>query len=251
MGDWQFVKAERHGAVGLIWLNRPEKLNAMNTQLNAELVEAIDAFERDESILAIVLTGAGERAFSAGGDMAEQRSQLGTTHDGPTPLSPAKKARECPKPVLAAIRGYCYGGAANLAVNCDIRICGDDAKFRFVGASYGLVPSGAMLPRIVGEAKAKELLFTTDVVDAAEAHRIGLANQVVPAADVLEHTLAMAQRIAANSPLAVQALKVIVDASLPPDEALAQEAAYTTRLRSGAEHATRFRAAAERVVGAQ
>ena len=243
------VLAERRGAVGLAILNRPAKLNAINAQLATELIQVLDEFEADDGIRAIVLTGAGERAFSAGGDMTEQVDRLGSGAHRPPGPPLAQRVRACRKPVLAAIRGYCYGGAANLVINCDIRICGDDAKLRFVGATYGLPPAGAMLPRIVGEAKAKELLFTADVVDAGEALRIGLANQVVPAAEVVEYTVAMAERIAGNSPSAVMALKEIVNVALPTDEALAREAAFRDELSATQDTADRFRAATERVTG--
>ena len=246
--DLTCVIAERRGPIGLAVLNRPEKLNAMNAQLAADLIVALDAFEADEEIRAIVLTGAGERAFSAGGDMSEQVERLGPGASRPPSPPAARRVGECRKPVLAAIRGYCYGGAAILAINCDIRVCGDDARFRFVGATYGLAPGGAVLPRIVGEAKAKELLFTADPVDAAEALRIGLANQVVPAAEVVDYTLAMAERIAANSPRAVLALKEVVNLALPVEEALAREDALVRELRASEDTAGRFRVATERVV---
>jgi enoyl-CoA hydratase len=196
-----------------------------------------------------VLTGAGERAFSAGGDMTEVRQRLGPNATRSAGPSVGGRVRECRKPVLAAIRGYCYGGAANTVINCDIRICGDDAKLRFIAASYGLPAAGAMLPRIVGEAKAKELLFTTDVVDAAEALRIGLANQVVPSADVLDVTVAMAQRIAENSPQAVAAIKQVVNLALPVDAAVAREAEYARELGGSDDTAGRFHSAAARIVG--
>ncbi|HYU20960.1 MAG TPA: enoyl-CoA hydratase/isomerase family protein [Chloroflexota bacterium] len=246
-----FVRTERRGAVGVAYLNRPAKLNAISAQLADELIQVIDEYEADDEVRAIVLAGAGNRAFSSGADMTEQVDRFGAAARRPPSPPLAKRVRECRKPVLAAIRGYCYGGAAILAINCDIRVCGDDAKFRFVGASYGLAPGGAMLPRIVGEAKAKELLFTTDVVDAAEALWIGLANHVVPAAAVIDHTVAMAERIAANSPRAVMALKQIVNAALPVDEALARESDTTRELMAREETASRFRAAADRVVGAR
>ncbi len=243
------VLVERRGPVGVATLNRPEKLNAMNAQLLHELIRAIDAFEADDEIRAIVLTGAGDRAFSAGGDMTEVRQRLGPNAQPRTSPPAGQRIRECRKPVLAAIRGYCYGGGANMVINCDIRNCGEDAKFRFIAASYGLPAAGAMLPRIVGEAKAKELLFTTDVVGAAEALRIGLANQVVPAAEVLDFTVAMAERIAANSPMAVAAIKQVANTALPVDRALELEAEYGRQLSATGDTADRFHAAAARVVG--
>jgi enoyl-CoA hydratase len=244
------VLTERRGHVGLAILNRPEKHNAMSRALSLELARAIDEFEADEEIHAIVLAGAGERAFSAGGDMTEVRERLGPnpagSGDGP---NLGEKVRNCSKPVIAAIRGICYGGAAQLAVNCDIRICSDDARFRFVAANYGMPACGAILPRIVGEAKAKEILFTADVVHADEALRCGLANQVVPGADVVDVAVAMGERIAGNSPFAVRALKEIIDEALPVEEALALEGERVRQLRSTSYTEARFRAAAAKVVG--
>lgn len=244
------VLTERRGPVGLATLNRPEKHNAMSVQLQTELVQAIDAFEADDEIHVIVLTGAGERAFSAGADMTEVRERLGSqASDSSGSPNISERVRACKKPVIAAIRGICYGGAAHLAINCDIRICGDDTRIRFVAAHYGMPSCGAILPRIVGEAKAKEILFTADVIHADEALRVGLANQVVPAAEVVDYAVAMGERIADNSPLAVRALKEIIDEALPVDEALELESARTRELRSLDYTASRFRAAAARVVG--
>ena len=145
--------------------------------------------------------------------------------------------------------GICYGGAAQLAINCDIRICSDDARFRFVAANYGMPACGAILPRIVGEAKAKEILFTADVVHAEEALRCGLANQVVPGAEVIDVAVAMGERIAGNSPFAVRALKEIIDEALPVEEALALEGERVRELRSTSYTEARFRAAAAKVTG--
>jgi enoyl-CoA hydratase len=243
------VLVERRGAVGLVTLNRPEKLNALNRELVKQLGQAVAELDADESIGAIVLTGAGDRAFSAGGDMREQVERLDQGGAAPPAAPSASSAvRACTKPVLAAIRGYCYGGGAVLAIACDIRIGGEDARFKFHGASYGLAPGGASLPRIVGEAKAKELLFTCDEVPAQEAFRIGLLNQLVPSADVLDVAMAMASRIAANSPRAVRVLKETIDLALPIDEALAHEEAATRQLRGSPDQAARFRQAAARVV---
>lgn len=245
------VLVERHGPVGIATLNRPEKHNAMNAQLTRELIAAIDAFAADEAVCVIVLTGAGERAFSAGGDMTEVRERMGPegVQRGEGGPSLSEKVRLCPKPVIAAIRGYCYGGAAHLAVNCDIRICGDDARFRFVAVNYGMPACGAILPRIVGEAKAKEILFSGDVVDAQEALRVGLANQVVPPAEVLDYAVKLGERIAGNSQFAVRSLKTIIDAALPVEEALELERKLGFEARSSREAEQRFKAAAARVVG--
>jgi enoyl-CoA hydratase len=244
------VLLERRDGVGLVTLNRPAKLNALSSQLVEELAQALQDLDEDEATGAIVITGAGERAFSAGGDMAEQ---LATLDGAPPPPRPRRSAsavvRACRKPTLAAIRGYCYGGGALLVINCDLRLAGDDARFKFHGASYGQAPGGAVLPRLVGAAKAKELLFTGDEVGAAEALRIGLVNQVVPPGEVVDAALSMGARIAANSAPAVAVLKQTIDLALPVEQALAHEEAAGGELRRSAESAARFRRAAERVLG--
>jgi len=249
IADLTCVLAERRGAVGIATLNRPDKLNAMSSQLSSEMIQVLDDFEADDEVRVIVLTGAGDRAFSAGGDLKEVRERVGPNVQRRSSPPLSERIRDCKKPVIAAIRGYCYGGAAALITNCDIRICGDDAKIRFIGASYGGIGGGAMLPRIVGDSKAKELLLTTDVVLAEEALRIGLANQVVPAAEVLDYSVAMGERIAANHPQAVLAFKEIVNVALPVEEALARESALRDELQASQATADRFNAAAERVVG--
>jgi enoyl-CoA hydratase len=245
----RLVLVERRGPVGIATLNRPAKHNAMSAELSRQLVQAIDDFEADDEIAVIVLTGAGERAFSAGGDMTEVRERMGPNGRRDAGPNTSQRVRTCKKPVIAAIRGICYGGAAHLAVNCDIRICGDDARFRFVGVNYGMPACGAILPRIVGEAKAKEILFTGDVVDAREALRVGLANQVVPPAEVLDYALTMGERIAGNSQFAVRALKTIIDAALPVEDALELERELGREARESREAEARFKAAAARVVG--
>jgi enoyl-CoA hydratase/carnithine racemase len=242
------VLVGRRGRVGIVTLNRPAKLNALNAQLVEELGQALQVLDADDEIGAIVITGAGDRAFSAGGDMAEQVARLeGRVAPSARPASSSVRASRTP--TLAAIRGYCYGGGALLAIECDIRICGEDARFKFHGASYGLAPGGATLPAIVGAAKAKELLFTGDEISAGEALRIGLANRVVPSDETLDAAVAMATRIAANSPQAVAALKETIGLALPTEAAVRHEESANHELRQSADSAARFRRAAERVVG--
>ena len=243
------VLVERRGSVGVLTLNRPAKLNALNRQLLDQLEQGLHELDADPGIGAIVLCGAGERAFSAGGDMAEQVAVL----EGRAPThgrgSPTSALRACKTPTLAAIRGYCFGGGALLAISCDIRLCSEDARFKFHGASYGRALGAADLPRIVGEARAKELLLTGDEVSAAEALRIGLVNHVLPAAAVLEAAIGMAERIAANSPAAVRGIKETIDLALPIQQALDHEARLNEQLGRSPDSAARFRRAAERVIG--
>jgi enoyl-CoA hydratase/carnithine racemase len=244
----ELILVERRGRVGLVTLNRPEKLNALSSELVNQLEHALRDLDADDEVGAIVITGAGERAFSAGGDMVEQVAALDESRAIPR-VGASAVVRAAVKPTLAAIRGYCFGGGALLVIECDIRIGGDDARFKFHGASYGRAPGGAVLPRIVGEAKAKELLFTGDEVSASEALRIGLLNQMVPSGEVVEAAVAMGQRIAANSPAAVKALKEIIDLALPVDKALEHEHEVNREMGRSPDSATRFRKAAERVIG--
>ena len=206
------IAIERDGSIATIRLNRPDKHNAINAEMSAELIECLDALEADDDVRVIVLTGAGEKAFCAGADMAE--ALAGGTDGRGTNDSAARAAirlLRVKKPTIAAVNGYAYGGGAVLGIHCDIRICSDAAKFRFVGATYGLVVGASQLPRIVGAPVAKELIFTARVVDAEEAARIGLANRVVPHEDLPTVAGEMASAIAANSPTAVMASKEVID----------------------------------------
>jgi enoyl-CoA hydratase/carnithine racemase len=242
------ILVERRGRVALVTLNRPEKLNALSSELVNEMERAFHELDGDDEVGAIVITGAGTRAFSAGGDMAEQVAALDESRAFPR-VSASAVVHAVRTPTIAAIRGYCFGGGALLAIHCDIRIGGDDTRMKFHGASYGRAPGGAVLPRIVGDAKAKELLFTGDEVSATEALRIGLLNQVVPADEVVDTAIAMAARIAANSPASIRALKEIIDLALPVDRALEREHELNRDMGHTPEAAARFRSAAERVIG--
>ncbi len=252
--DYESVIVENSGAVGVVRLNRPEKHNALNARLSHELIAALDELEADDAVNVIVLTGAGEKAFCAGADMAEAvgPDSSGNASDGGAPGPPAEavaRVLRTRKPIIAAVNGYAYGGGAVLAINCDIRIASENARFRFVGASYGLVVGAFQLPRIVGAPLAKELIFTARTVDAQEALRIGLANRVVPL-DELEGTVAeMAQAIASHSRAAVMASKEVIDIATSNREALRREVEENVQLRRSEEHRARFRAAAQRVTG--
>lgn len=239
---------ERRGAVALIRLNRPAKRNALNARLSRELIAALDDLEADDGVHAVVITGSGQRAFCAGADMAEAVS----SHSAGAPGAPAEAVARLlrfPKPVIAAVNGYAYGGGAALAANCDIRIAAPDARFRFLGAEYGLVVGASQLPRIVGGPRAKELIFSARVVEAAEAERIGLVNRVVPFHQLEAEALALAAAIAANVPAAVRASKEVIDLATDNSAAEAREADLNRELRRSEEHRQRFRAAAEKVTG--
>jgi enoyl-CoA hydratase/carnithine racemase len=239
---------ERHGHVATIRLNRPDKHNAINAEMSSELIECLDALETNDDVRVIVLTGAGGKAFCAGADMGEA---IGTAGDSQRDAAARAAIRllRVKKPTIAAVNGYAYGGGAVFAIHCDIRVSSEQAKFRFVGATYGLVVGASQLPRIVGAPIAKELVFTARVVDADEALHIGLANRVVPHADLAAAVAEMAAAIAANSPTAVMASKEVIDVGTTIAEGGKREMEHNLALRQGEDHRERFRAAAERVIG--
>jgi enoyl-CoA hydratase len=237
---------ERDGHVATVRLNRPDKHNAINAQMSAELIACLDALEADDDVRVIVLTGAGEKAFCAGADMAEAISTAGDSRRDAAARAAIRLLR-VKKPTIAAVNGYAYGGGAVFAIHCDIRVCSDAAKFRFVGATYGLVVGASQLPRIVGAPVAKELIFTARVVNADEALRIGLANRVVPHVELSAVVSEMASAIAANSPTAVIASKEVIDVGTTIAEGGKREMEHNLELRRSEDHRERFRAAAERV----
>jgi len=227
-------------------MQRVEKHNAFNRELDAAVGAALAEMDADSGVHCAVLTGTGD-AFSAGADMTEAVAAIdgkGRTEGMAATYAAVASFR---KPLIAAVNGICYGGGALVAILCDIRIASDTAAFRFPGAAYGLVVGGAQLPRIIGPAYAKELLFTARVVKADEALRMGLVNTVVPQAQVLDAAMEMARQIAQNSAPALIATKQTVDRATQIDAGLAAEAEHNRELRTSPEHHKRFRAAAERV----
>jgi len=197
------------GGVGVVTLNRPSKLNALSYALATELDAALTDFEHDDEIRAVVITGAGERAFSAGADIHEM---AGISQDE---LSERQQRRAAytwhlatlRKPTIGAINGLAYGGAAVLSSSLDIRIGCERSSFKFLAASYGRLNSTWSLPVVVGWARAKELLYTAREVKADEAAQMGLLNAVVPSDRLLDSAIEMGRQIASNTPEMVQGIK--------------------------------------------
>lgn len=241
------VIVERIPGGAIVRLNRPRKLNAINHALATAAAGALDELEGDPEVRAIVLTGSGG-AFCAGQDMAEASGRVERTGSGGAGTLNARVAAVA-KPVIAAINGHCIGGGAVLALACDIRLCGEAARFRFPAANYGLVVAAATLPAAVGQACAKDLIFTGRTIDAAEAYRIGLVERVVPDAALDALARGYVAMIAANSPAAVAGSKRVINAAALDEGALALEAEFNRTLRGGPEHIERFNQAADRVVG--
>ena len=210
---YEHILVESEDGVGIVTLNRPEKLNAMNRRLSSELHDAVKRFEADDAVACIVVTGAG-RAFSAGGDIHEQReddrrytpAELDKMRSGRGSLEIATSA----KPVIGMMNGLAFGGGAVLASSLDMRIGCEGTKFRFLAATYGRINSTWTLPNQVGWPIAKELLFTARVVEAEEAYRIGLLNHLVPRAELRAKTLEIAKMIAKNHRGAVIGIKKLL-----------------------------------------
>ncbi|MFH8251345.1 enoyl-CoA hydratase [Microbacterium sp. B2969] len=216
MTDYATIIVETRGRVGWITINRPEALNALNTQVCAEIVDAATRFDADEGIGAIVLTGS-ERAFAAGADIKEMEAKSGLDmlmgdHFGGWTTFAAVRT-----PVIAAVAGYALGGGCELAMMCDLIIAADTAKFGQPEINLGVMPGmggSQRLIRAVGYYKAADLILTGRTMDAAEAERAGLVSRVVPAADLLDEVGKVADTIASKSLPSLYAAKAALDAAM-------------------------------------
>jgi enoyl-CoA hydratase len=215
---FKFLTLEVADRVATLTVNRPDKLNALNDATIAELGLAIDQIRVDDSVGGAILTGAG-RAFVAGADISELSNQ--------TPVLAKARARAgqdvfrrfetCPKPVIAAVNGFALGGGCELAMSCHIRLASDAAKFGQPESKLGLLPGYGgtqRLARLVGKGRANQLLLTGEMIDAAEAYRIGLVNRIVAADQLMDEARAMMKTILANGPLAVALCIEAIDRGL-------------------------------------
>ena len=206
---YENIASERIDQIALITLNRPEKLNAMSYELACDLEEELALIETDDQVRAVILTGAGPRAFSSGGDI----HQMAKTSAEELASRGARRSQMTwhiatfSKPIIGAINGLAYGAGALLSSMLDIRIGCELTEFRFLAARYGRVNSTWSLPQVVGLPKAKELLYTGRVVKADEAERIGLLNQVVPSSELREKAVELGRLICENDPRMVQGIK--------------------------------------------
>jgi enoyl-CoA hydratase len=210
MGYENLIVEER-GAVAKITVNRPDKLNALNVRTREEILAAFKDLTGNANVRVVVITGAGDKAFIAGADISEFAGGTALEQREIMHRSRAFDAMEaCPKPVIAMINGFALGGGCELAMACDIRIASAKAKFGQPEVKLGLIPGGGgtqRLSRLIGEGKAMELILTGDMIDAEEALRLGLVNQVVPPEELESRTMALANRIAELSPVALAMAK--------------------------------------------
>jgi enoyl-CoA hydratase/carnithine racemase len=237
--SYEAILVDTKDHVATITLNRPDVLNAQNNAMRRELYEVFAGLRQDEDVRAIVVTGAGERAFSAGADIKEFL-------ETPTPtrfreqrkrLDYRGEMERCPQPIIAAIRGFALGGGLELALACDIRIAAEDAQLGLTEVNLAIIPGGGgtqRLPRVVGRGKALEMILTGARVPASEALRIGLVERVVPAAELMSTALALAHTMADKAPIALRYAKeaVVSGLTLPLADGLRLENDLSTLLRT-------------------
>ena len=212
---YETILTETRGRVGLLTLNRPKALNALNSQLLSEVLEAMQAFERDGGIGAIVITGS-EKAFAAGADIKEMQSRDFVDMYVDDFFAGWEAFTRIRKPVIAAVAGYALGGGCELAMMCDFIIAADSAKFGQPEITLGVMPGmggSQRLTRFVGKSKAMDMCLTGRMMDAAEAERSGLVSRVVPAADLVSEAMKAAEKIASFSLPAVMMAKESVNRS--------------------------------------
>lgn len=241
------VLSERRGDAVLVTLNAPERRNAIDQEMVDGLHAVLDELQHDESVAALVITGAGDKAFAAGADIAQLRDR--TSADAMKAINSAifNRVEEFPAPVIAAVKGYALGGGCELAIACDLRVIGASAKLGQPEVKLGIIPAAGgtyRLPRLIGLGRARELIYTGRMVDAEEALRIGLANQVVADDEVVDAALAMAAQIANNGRLAVRGAKRALNALSRPGQetAVAFESSTQAVLFDSADKVARMTA---------
>lgn len=231
------VETEQHPGVGVVIMNRPEKLNAMNRQFFVELPQIMDALDSDPGVDVAIITGAG-RAFSAGGDIAtfvELDSVLRSRRHLRLVFDAFHSVERAETPVIAAVNGIAFGGGTELTLASDLAIASDDARFAFKEATVGLMPGYGVIrgPQVIGRRWTRRLAMTGEEVDARKAMEIGLVEEVVPADQILDAAVALAAAIRENAPLGVRLAKAFVNRDQgPPGQAESIEATallFTTR----------------------
>jgi len=212
--SYETLLLDRRNRVAIITINRPDKRNALNIKTREEGAALLEELRNDDSVSVVVFTGAGDKAFIAGADIAEFAGRTAMTQrDVMTGRSLFTALDTFPKPIIAMVNGYCLGGGCELALACDIRIASENASFGQPEINLGIIPGGGgtqRLTRLVGEGKAMELILTGEIIDAKTAFSIGLVNHVVPADQLEARTMEIANRIAEKGPIAVKLAKEAV-----------------------------------------
>jgi enoyl-CoA hydratase len=219
---YKYLAVEKKGNVAVVTVNKPQVLNILDTPTVLEIEDCFNSLAKDDSVFVIVITGADEKAFIAGGDIKEMsvKNAVDGREYGRNGQRALFAIENCPKPVIAAVNGYALGGGTELAMACDIILASEKAKFGQPEVGLGITPGFAgtqRMPRIVGRGRGKELIFTGRMLDAGEALRIGLANKVVAPEKLMDEALALANKIAENGQMAVRSCKELVNFAMDAD----------------------------------
>nr|WP_094605702.1 short-chain-enoyl-CoA hydratase [Sporomusa silvacetica] len=222
MTTYNNVLYQTDNGIGMITLNRPKALNALNSGLLKELDSLLDEIAQDDNVKVVIITGSGDKAFVAGADISEMQSMsaLAGRTFGKFGQAIFSKLENIPQPVIAAVNGFALGGGCELAMACDIRIASEKAKFGQPEVSLGIVPGFGgtqRLSRLIGKGRAKELLYTADIVDAQEAYRLGLVNIIAPADELISTAKALAEKILSRAQVPVQLCKAAVNTGMDTD----------------------------------
>jgi enoyl-CoA hydratase len=250
---YQAIRYEAGDGVATVILNRPDVLNAMNNAMRLELLEVFTLLRTDDEVRAVIVTGAGDRAFSAGADIREflEPSVPVRFREQRKRIDFRREMDRCPQPIIAAIRGFALGGGLELALACDIRIAAEDAQLGLTEINLGIIPGGGgtqRLPRVVGRGKALEMILTGARVPAAEALRLGLVERVVPVAELMQTAADLARTIADKAPVALRYAKeaVVAGLELPLADGLRLENDLATLLRTSEDRVEGARAFVEK-----
>jgi enoyl-CoA hydratase/carnithine racemase len=239
--SFEKVLYEKRGRIAVITMNRPERMNAIDPQTSAEMHEAFCDFRDDEALWVAILTGAGERAFSAGNDlvamsqMQQQGSNAVSAAYSRAPFGGITRGFECWKPIIAAINGYCLAGGLEIAMSCDIRVAADHAQFGLPEVTRAIIPGATgtqRLPRLIPMGLALELILSGGRFDVEWAYRYGLVNHVVPADQVMPKAIEIAEKICENGPLAVRLAKeaAVRGSGMPLEDGLKLENEMSRRV---------------------
>ncbi len=220
--DYENIRLERDGPVATLTVDRPERLNALNPATMLEIAHAVAIVRSDTALRCLIITGAGDKAFIAGADISAMVTMSGFEEKkfAQHGLGVLRDLETLPIPVIAAVNGYALGGGTELALACDLIIAADTARFGQPEIKIGIIPGFGgtqRLPRRIGLSKAREMIYTGEVIDAATALRYGLCNYVYPAAELMRECRALAAKISAQAPLALQQAKIAINAGIEMD----------------------------------
>jgi len=219
---YKYLLLEKEDGIGILYINRPDAMNALNTGVLEEIIQAVGEISRDNEIQVLIITGAGDKSFVAGADIKEMHGLTAVEGRkfGYIGQAAFRAIEKLEKPVIAAVNGFALGGGCELAMAADIRLASDKAKFGQPEVGLGITPGFGgtqRLPRLVGEGRAMELILTANTINVEEAYRIGLVNHIYPAENLLDEARKMARKIMSNAPLAVKYSKSAINKGLQTD----------------------------------